>query len=195
MTKYQPELKVQIVHEYLTTSKSLSDLGEKYHISYKLISEWVNRYRLQGIDAFRHRKSRRFFSVDFKLRMIDYYQTHEESMASVVAKFDLLPHQISAWRFQFQTGRIEALKQQPQTNTSDLGNQLIQAFKNIKADQGKERSYMMLTKEEQAEIRLESAKMLIPMVPLEKRWEAALKVFGEDAEKAKAFLEENNIEY
>ena len=92
-------------------------------------------------------------------------------------------------------GFIEALKQQPQTNTSDLGNQLIQAFENIKADQGKERSYMMLTKEEQAEIRLESAKMLIPMVPLEKRWEAALKVFGEDAEKAKAFLEENHIEY
>lgn len=92
-------------------------------------------------------------------------------------------------------GFIEALKQQPQTNTSDLGNQLIQAFKNIKADQGKERSYMMLTKAEQAEIRLESAKMLIPMVPLKKRWEAALKVFGEDAEKAKAFLEENNIEY
>lgn len=91
-------------------------------------------------------------------------------------------------------GFIQALKQ-PQTTTSDLGNQLTQAFQDIKADQGKERSYMMLTKEEQAEIRLESAKMLIPMVPLEKRWEAALKVFGEDAEKAKAFLEENNIEY
>ncbi|QLL78502.1 helix-turn-helix domain-containing protein [Ligilactobacillus saerimneri] len=110
MTKYQPELKAQIVHEYLTTSKSLSDLEEKYHISYKLISEWVNRYRLQGIDAFWHRKSRRFFSVDFKLRVIDYYQTHEESMASVAAKFDLLPHQISVWLSQFQTGGIEALK-------------------------------------------------------------------------------------
>lgn len=120
-------------------------------------------------------------------------------MASVVAKFDLLPHQISAWRFQFQTGRIEALKQQPQTNTSDLGNQLIQAFKNIKADQGEERSYMMLTKAEQDEIRmkerLESAKRYIPRLRIEERWDAAMEEFDYDADKAKAFLEKKHIEY
>ncbi len=98
-------------------------------------------------------------------------------------------------------GFIQALKQQPQTNTSDLGNQLIQAFKDIKADQGKERSYMMLTKAEQDEIRmkerLESAKRYIPRLRIEERWDAAMEEFDYDADKAKAkaFLEENNIEY
>ncbi|MDY4003930.1 MAG: Rpn family recombination-promoting nuclease/putative transposase [Ligilactobacillus saerimneri] len=96
-------------------------------------------------------------------------------------------------------GFIQALKQQPQTTTSDLGNQLIQAFKDIKADQGKERSYMMLTKAEQDEIRmkerLESAKRYIPRLRIEERWDAAMEEFDYDADKAKDFLEENNIEY
>lgn len=96
-------------------------------------------------------------------------------------------------------GFIQALKQQPQPNTSDLGNQLIQAFKDIKADQGKERSYMMLTKAEQDEIRmkerLESAKRYIPRLRIEEWWDAAMEEFDYDADKAKAFLEENNIEY
>ncbi|WP_295730925.1 helix-turn-helix domain-containing protein [uncultured Limosilactobacillus sp.] len=95
MTKYQAEFKSQIVHEYLATSHSLNDLANKYHVSSQRINEWVQRFRLQGIDAFRHRKSKRVFSVDFKLYVIDYYQTHEESMTSVAARFDVLPSQIS----------------------------------------------------------------------------------------------------
>lgn len=100
-------------------------------------------------------------------------------------------------------GFVQALKQQPQTTTSDLGNQLTQAFQDIKADQGKERSYMMLTKAEQDEIRMkgrmegkiESAKRYIPRLRIEERWDAAMEEFDYDADKAKAFLEENHIEY
>lgn len=100
-------------------------------------------------------------------------------------------------------GFIQALKQQPQTNTSDLGNQLTQAFKDIKADQRKERSYMMLTEAEQDEIRMEgrregkmeSAKKFIPRLQIEERWDAAMEEFDYDADKAKAFLEENHIKY
>ena len=32
MVKYKPELKAQIVNEYLSTSQSTYDLGEKYQI-------------------------------------------------------------------------------------------------------------------------------------------------------------------
>ena len=32
MVKYKPELKAQIVHEYLLTAQSINDLSEKYHI-------------------------------------------------------------------------------------------------------------------------------------------------------------------
>ncbi|EEW52642.1 hypothetical protein HMPREF0494_2186 [Limosilactobacillus antri DSM 16041] len=41
MVKYKPELKVQIVHEYLSTSQNTYDLSEKYQIDNRRIGEWV----------------------------------------------------------------------------------------------------------------------------------------------------------
>lgn len=95
MTKYNPELKAQIVHEYLSTSQSSNDLGEKYNISRRLISKWVQAYRLNGIDLLKGRRRKRTFTADFKLSVIDYYQTHEDSMAEVAARFDVLTSQVS----------------------------------------------------------------------------------------------------
>lgn len=66
---------------------------------------------------------------------------------------------------------------------------------------------MMLTKAEQDEIRMEgrlegrkegkieSAKKFIPRLQIEERWDATMEEFDYDADKAKAFLEKNHIEY
>lgn len=110
MTKYTSEFKAQIIHEYQTTSMSSRNLAHKYHIDDRLIRSWVNAYRAQGVNALKPRHGKRAFSADFKLNVIDYYQTHEASMAETAAKYDLLPSQISIWRSQFKRGGIEALK-------------------------------------------------------------------------------------
>ena len=113
MTKYNPELKAQIVQEYLSTSQSSSDLGEKYNISRRLISKWVQAYQLNGIDSLKGRRRKRTFTADFKLSVIDYYQTHEDSMAEVAARFDILTSQVSCWRSLFNQGGIKALEPHP----------------------------------------------------------------------------------
>ena len=43
--------------------------------------------------------------------------------------------------------------------------------------------------------KIESAKKFIPRLQIEERWDATMEEFDYDADKAKAFLEENNIEY
>ncbi|UXC67255.1 helix-turn-helix domain containing protein [Limosilactobacillus oris] len=90
MVKYKPGLKAQIVHEHLSTSQNTYDLSEKYQIDNQRIGEWVQRYRKNGIDIFKPRRHKRTFTTDFKLIVIDYYQTHEDSMAEVAARFDIL---------------------------------------------------------------------------------------------------------
>lgn len=90
MVKYKPELKVQIVNEDLSTSQNTYNLREKYQIDSRRIGEWVRRYQIGGIDALKHRRHKRTFTRDFKLNVIDYYQTHEDSMAEVAARFDIL---------------------------------------------------------------------------------------------------------
>lgn len=36
MTKYSPELKAQIIHEYFSNSANYRTLGRKYNINYQL---------------------------------------------------------------------------------------------------------------------------------------------------------------
>lgn len=108
MTKYNSKLKTQIVHEYLSTSQSTYDLGKRYEIRPRLIAKWVQRYRMGGLNSLKPRRHKRMFTADFKLNVIDYYQTHEESTAEVAARFDVLACQISIWRSQFERGGIKA---------------------------------------------------------------------------------------
>ncbi len=120
MVKYKPELKAQIVNEYLSTSQSTYDLGEKYQIDRRRIGEWVRKYQRKGIDALKQHHHKRTFTADFKLNVINYYQTHEDSMAEVAARFDILTAQISIWRSQFERNGIAALKPHPKGRPSKV---------------------------------------------------------------------------
>ena len=113
MVKYNPELKAQIVHEYLSTTQSTNDLSKKYHIGKSQIARWIHRYRLNGPDTLKRRRHKRNFTADFKLNVINYYQTHEDSMAEVAARFNVSPPQISVWRSRFEREGITALNPQP----------------------------------------------------------------------------------
>ena len=66
MVKYNPELKAQIVHEYLSTAQSINDLSEKYHIGESQISRWVQRYQLNGPNALKPRRHKRNFTGIFE---------------------------------------------------------------------------------------------------------------------------------
>ena len=120
MTKYSPELKAQIIHEYFSDKSSTRVLEQKYNINRCLIGKWIQRYKSQGIDALKNRRKKRKFTADFKLNVIDYYQTHEDSMADVAFKFDLLPSQVSIWCSQFRQDGIEALKPHPKGRPSKV---------------------------------------------------------------------------
>ena len=71
------------------------DLSEKYHIGSRQISRGVQRYRLNGPDALKQQRHKRNFTADFKLNVINYYQAHEDSMAEVATRFDILSLQVS----------------------------------------------------------------------------------------------------
>ena len=80
-----------------------------------------------GIDALKKRRHKRIFTTDFKLNVIDYYQTHEDSMAEVAARFDILTAQVSSWRSQFERDGITALKPHPKGRPSKVKHTKKQA--------------------------------------------------------------------
>lgn len=110
LTKYSPELKAQIINERLTGVGTI-ELAEKYHIPARYIDKMVQRYRLRGWSVFRSRShTKRTFTLEFKVTVLNYYQTHDESLAEVGAKFDLLDSQIATWQATFKRAGIEGLK-------------------------------------------------------------------------------------
>ncbi|MQB94014.1 hypothetical protein DN432_09580, partial [Lactobacillus reuteri] len=115
MTKYKSELKAQIVHEYLSTSQSTNDLSKKYQINGRRIAEWVQGYQLRGINALEKRRHKRIFTADFKLNVIDYYQTHEDSTAEVAARFNILTAQVSRWRLTCEAGKKLSVQNESRT--------------------------------------------------------------------------------
>ena len=109
MSKYSSEFKAQIVSDYLK-GKSSTELANYYHVPRRRINKWIQLFRLNGPESLKRRRHNRVFTQDFKLIVINYYQTHEESSAEVGAKFDLLSSQVSHWVTIFQRDGIEALK-------------------------------------------------------------------------------------
>lgn len=142
MSKYSPEFKAKIVSEYLT-GKSSSELNNHYHIPQRQIRKWVQMFRLNGPQALKRRRRKRSFTLDFKLSVINYYQTHEESLAEVGTKFDLLPSQISLWISAFRSDGIEALKphrkgRSPKVNKKHNQKHLRHLFEKNEVDHLKE---------------------------------------------------------
>lgn len=110
MVKYNPELKAQVVGQFLNDKMSVVELAQKYRVPKRQIQYWIQRYRLGGIETLERKANKRKFSTDFKLSVIDYYQTHDESLAAVATKYDILACQISVWRTGFNRDGVEALR-------------------------------------------------------------------------------------
>ncbi|MFD1472451.1 helix-turn-helix domain-containing protein [Companilactobacillus mishanensis] len=110
MTKYDLLLKAEVINNYLQRNCSYNDLAEEYNLPSQEIGRWIRRYRLSGMDSLVRRKGKRTFTAEFKLSVIDYYKTHDESTEEVASKYDILRSQVSSWNALFDCNGIEALQ-------------------------------------------------------------------------------------
>ena len=113
MVKYSSTLKAEVVGEYLRGNISISLLSKQHNLPRKQVGTWIQNYRLSGVSALKRKRGKRNSSAEFKVNVINYYQTHDETLAEVAAKFDVNPCQISIWRTDFNQYGIEALKSHP----------------------------------------------------------------------------------
>lgn len=65
MNRYSPELKREIINEYLTRKDeiSISELSRQYNIDPRRVSDWIRDYRLRGKIVSQQGKHR--FSTEF----------------------------------------------------------------------------------------------------------------------------------
>lgn len=113
MVKYSPVLKAQIISEHLSDDISGAELARKHQLPKRRVNEWLQQYRLNGIEPLKRHKNRRMFSAEFKCNVINYYQTHDESLAEVAGKYNILAGQICVWRKTFIQDGYSGLEPHP----------------------------------------------------------------------------------
>ena len=109
MTKYSSELKIQVASDYLNGRGSYNGLSKKYNITLSIIRTWVNTAELNGLESLKVKRTKREYSVDFKLDVVSYYLKSDEGRNLVAAKFNISPSQVHSWTKKFQQGGPEAL--------------------------------------------------------------------------------------
>ena len=107
MTRYSSEL--QIASDYLNGRGSYNGLSKKYNITPSLIRTWVKTAELNGLESLKVKRTKREYSVDFKLDVVNYYLKSDEGRNLVAAKFNISPSQVYSWTKKFQRGGPEAL--------------------------------------------------------------------------------------
>jgi transposase len=112
MAKYGEEFKIKLVTEYLYGNLSYRSLAKKYNLgSQTRILEWVKTYKSQGVEGLKRRKTKKEYSVQFKLDTIQFMLNTGASYLETAVQFNLNnPSLIIRWMKTFHEQGVEGLK-------------------------------------------------------------------------------------
>ncbi|MCH4008504.1 transposase [Companilactobacillus sp.] len=77
MTKYSYQFKLKVVKDYQEGGVSYLDLAIKYSVPHSTIRDWVHHFEINGMSGIKVRRGHSKHTQDFKLSVVDYYQTHD----------------------------------------------------------------------------------------------------------------------
>ena len=120
MAKYSEEFKIKLVTEYLDGNIGYGSLAKKYNMgSHTPIVSWVKAYKSQGMDGLKRRKTKREYSVQFKLDTIQFMLNTGASYLDTAVHFNLNnPSLIIRWMKEFHEQGVEGLNPKPKGRPS-----------------------------------------------------------------------------
>jgi transposase len=173
MAKYSEEFKIKLVTEYLEGNIGYGSLAKKYNMgSQTPIRQWVKAYESQGMDGLIRSKTKKEYSVQFKLDTIQFMLNTGASYLDTAIHFKLNnPSLIVRWIKEFREQGVEGLKPKPKERPS----------MSKKPNKQKKKEEEKLTREEELEREIE-------LLRLENAYLKKLKAFRENPN---AFLEKH----
>ncbi|MGJ9420225.1 transposase, partial [Massilia sp. CMS3.1] len=75
MTKYDEQLKLKVVREYLAGTVGYQRVAELYSVPRKSLETWVKLYRAHGVDGLKKKFSH--YSMQFRLEVIQRMRTDD----------------------------------------------------------------------------------------------------------------------
>jgi transposase len=120
MAKYSEEFKIKLVTEYLDGNIGYGSLARKYNMgSPTPIHQWVKAYETQGMDGLIRSRTKKEYSVQFKLDAIQFMLNTGASHLDTAIHFKLNNASlIVRWMEKFREQGVEGLKPKPKGRPS-----------------------------------------------------------------------------
>ena len=112
MAKYSYEFKKKIVLEYLNTPEGYDSISCKYRLSssYQL-SNWVAAYQKWGDNGLKRSRSRKSYSFEDKISVVESYLTSEISYQRLALQVGINnPAMLARWVNEFKAAGPDALR-------------------------------------------------------------------------------------
>ena len=112
MAKYSYKFKKKLVLEYLKNRKSYSYISQKYGMSSdSQLKKWVAAYKRLGDEGLKRSRSRKFYSFEEKLSVVESYLTSECSYQEIALRMGSNnPSMVTRWVSEFKTAGPDALR-------------------------------------------------------------------------------------
>ncbi|MCP0887644.1 transposase [Ligilactobacillus sp. WILCCON 0076] len=95
MTKHSTDFKIKSVQKYFEGNISISSLSKELKLpNSTILRGWIYTACQQGLEALRVKRHTNKYSLDFKAKVVEYYQTHNLGVVKVAAVFNISASQV-----------------------------------------------------------------------------------------------------
>jgi transposase len=109
MANYSDRKRIEAARDYCSGHLGLRQVAQRHNVNVASLRLWAAAYRLHGARGVL-RKPRKFYSVNFKLTVLQTMQNDKLSCRQAAALFNIRRHDmIGFWRRAYQFGGVAAL--------------------------------------------------------------------------------------
>jgi len=109
MAKYSDRKKIEAARDYCSGQLGLRQVAQRHRVNVASLRLWAAAYRLHGARGVQT-KERRFYTADFKLRVLQRMHSERLSCRQAAALFNVRRHDmIGSWQRAYETGGVAAL--------------------------------------------------------------------------------------
>lgn len=100
--KHELDFKLKLINEYKEEKLGYRLISRKYNLDPSLLKTWIYQFDTFGIDGFISGMTRKKYSIDEKLRVIQYRITNQLSYKETARIFEIIiPSIIAQWQMKY----------------------------------------------------------------------------------------------
>lgn len=103
---HTPEFRAQVSQEYLDGYGSYNFLATKHNIGCKTLRQWVDKYRIYGVEGFAVKQGNSTYTAEYKIMCVKAVLSGEGSLDDIVAKYNISSRQVLRhWIMKYNANR------------------------------------------------------------------------------------------